>query len=177
MAVVLKPLFSEIDINKAVQRLACQIIEDLSDEIHVVAVLKGSYLFFADLSRELVRAGASQVYIHSVEVNSYHNHLSSGILNLISDIDDVKNLDLLIVEDIADSGRTLEWLKSYFLQKGAQSVKSVCLLDKPTCREVEFKVDYTGFEVPDVFVVGYGMDYNQKYRALAEICILEINGD
>ena len=116
------------------------------------------------------------VEIDFMKVSSYgQGSKTSGNVNIILDIhrNDLDNVDIIIVEDIIDSGRTLSYLSEYLLLKGAKSVKTVTLLDKPSRREVDFVPDYTGKIIPDEFVVGYGLDYAEKYRALPYVGILK----
>jgi len=100
---------------------------------------------------------------------------SSGVIDILLDIrrKDIDKCDILIVEDIIDSGRTLSYLVKYLKQKGAKSVKTCTMLDKPSRREVDFSSDYVGREIPDLFVVGYGLDYNENYRALPYVGVLK----
>jgi hypoxanthine phosphoribosyltransferase len=116
------------------------------------------------------------VEIDFMKVSSYGSgSKTSGSVNIVLDIHrtDLADVDILIVEDIIDSGRTLSYLSEYLLLKGAKSVKTVTLLDKPSRREVEFTPDYSGMIIPDEFVVGYGLDYDEKYRALPYVGILK----
>lgn len=137
----------------------------------VVGVLKGAVPFMADIIREM----DSHVEIDFMDVSSYGNAtVSSGEVKIIKDLDtNVAGRDMLIVEDIIDSGRTLAYLVDLFKYRKAKSIKIVTLLDKPSGRKVKLDADVVGFEVPDGFVVGYGLDYAEKYRNLPYIGILK----
>jgi hypoxanthine phosphoribosyltransferase len=141
----------------------------------LVSVLKGSIVFMADLMRNIT----IPCEIDFMAVSSYGKKVkSSGNVKIIKDLDrSVEGVDLLIVEDILDSGRTLFCLKQLLQSRGANSIKICTLLDKPDCRDEEIKgklvADYTGHEIPDAFVVGYGLDYDEKYRNLPYVGILK----
>ncbi len=168
-------LVSEEALEVAVSRLASEINRDYcgSDKnLVLLCILKGSIVFMGDLMKKLT----VPVEIDCMRVSSYGaGTSSSGNVNIIMDImrSDLRDCDLLIVEDIIDSGRTLSYLTKYLLNKGARSVKTCTLLDKPSRRVVEFVPDYSGIEIPDEFVVGYGLDYDEKYRALPFVGILK----
>ena len=168
-------LISEEELDKTVSRLAAQIDEDYSGEdkkLVLLCILKGSIVFMGDLMKKL----HVPVEIDCMKVSSYGAGTeSSGNINIRLDVTraDVRECDFLIVEDIIDSGRTLSYLTGYLKHKGARSVKTCTLLDKPSRRVVEFTPDYIGLEIPDEFVVGYGLDYAEKYRALPYVGILK----
>lgn len=167
-----KILVSEEELKKIVKKLAEQIDKDyFQKELIIVGVLKGSALFMADL----IRALENDFKIDFVVVSSYANASeSSGRVNLIKDVSQsVKGKDVLIVEDIIDSGNTLNFLVNYFYTKNADSVKIVTLFDKPDRRQVEVPVKYVGKVIPDVFIVGYGLDYAENYRTLPYVGILK----
>ena len=156
-----KKLFSEREIQKRVSELGKEITEDYKGkELLVLCILKGSIIFTADLVRK-IKTPLTVEYISAK--NSKHNSLP----------DYIKDRDILIVEDIIDSGKTLSYLVDYLLLKGAKSVKTATMLDKPSRRVVDFTPDYCGREIPDEFVVGYGLDYDEKYRALPYVGILK----
>ena len=167
-------LLSESEIKKTVQALARRIEEDYREKenIVLVGILKGSVTFLSDLMREL----KLPVKIDFMRVSSYGDATtSSGNVNIILDINR-KNLpaeNLLIVEDIVDSGRTLKYLVTYLLNKGAKSVKTVTLLDKPERREVDFTPEYVGKRIENHFVIGYGLDYGEKYRNLPYVGVIK----
>ena len=169
-----KILISEDELDLAVGRLAAEIDRDYKDSkrLVLVCILKGSIVFMGDLMKKIT----VPVEIDCMRVSSYGaGTVSSGSVNIVLDLmrPDLPECDLLIVEDIIDSGRTLSYLCSYLLGKGAKSVKTCTLLDKPSRRVVEFVPDYTGFEIPDEFVVGYGLDYAERYRALPFVGVLK----
>lgn len=159
-------------IQKKVEIIGKEISSDFAGKkLIVIAILKGSVIFFADLIREIT----VPVEIEFLRISSYGSGAeSSGKICLEQEIAvDVTGKNVLIVEDIVDSGNTLKFLLDYFAQKGAQSIRSCVLLDKPSRRVVDIKADYICFEVPDDFIVGYGLDYNQKYRNLPYLAILK----
>lgn len=173
-------LLSEEQIDEVITRLADQINRDYTPSpnvIHpckliVVAVMKGSVFFYADLIKKL----NVPVELDFVKVSSYYaGTRSSGQLKIHLDLkrDDYEKIDILLVEDIVDSGRTLAALTENLRGRGANSVRTVTLLDKPSRREVDYKADYIGAEIPDEFVVGYGLDFDEKYRDLSYIGVLK----
>jgi hypoxanthine phosphoribosyltransferase len=173
-------LFTEEQICDIVTDLADRINRDYAPSEHairpykliVVAVMKGSVFFYTDLIKKL----NVPVELDFVKVSSYYaGTASSGQLKIHLDLkrDDYENIDILLVEDIVDSGRTLASLTENLRGRGAHSVRTVTLLDKPSRREVDYKADYTGAEIPDEFVVGYGLDFDEKYRDLPYIGVLK----
>ena len=168
-------LISEAEINEIVENLAEKISEDYANEdkkLVLLCILKGSVVFMGELMKRIT----VPVEIDFMKVSSYGNSTtSSGSVNIILDFlrKDIKTCDILIIEDIIDSGKTLAYLTEYLKLKGAKSVKTCTLLDKPIRREVDFNADYVGKEIPDEFVVGYGLDYAEQYRALPYIAILK----
>ena len=172
---VAKILISEEELDRTVSRLADEINRDYAGDdkrLVLLCILKGSIVFMGDLMKKI----NVPLEIDCMRVSSYGaGTSSSGNVNIIMDImrSDLRDCDLLIVEDIIDSGRTLAYLEKYLLNKGAKSVKTCTLLDKPSRRVVEFTPDYIGLEIPDEFVVGYGLDYAEKYRALPFVGILK----
>jgi len=156
------------EIEKKIKDLAKEIQRDFKDqEIICIGLLKGSVLFMSDLIKEL----DIPLSIDFMSVSSYGSGTSTtGVVKILKDTDfDVKDKKLLIIEDIIDSGLTLKYVKEFLMSKGAQSVNICTLLDKPDRRKVDIKSDYTGFIIPDEFVVGYGLDFDQKYRNLPYI--------
>jgi hypoxanthine phosphoribosyltransferase len=141
------------------------------EEIHLVGVLKGGFVFMADL----VRAMSARVTLDFIAVSSYaQSTRSSGEVRLLKDLDSgLEGRHVIIVEDIVDTGLTLTYLQDILRARAPRSLKTVCLLSKPSRRLVDVKVDYIGFTIEDRFVVGYGLDYAEKYRNLAHIAILE----
>lgn len=167
-----KILLSEEKLNKIVKDLAARISEDYKGKkLLLVGLLKGSVVFMADLMKELT----VDCKIDFICVSSYGNETeSSGRVNLIKDVSQpVEGMDVLIVEDIIDSGNTLAFILKYFEAKGVSSVKICTLLSKPERRVVHIPVDYIGAEIPDEFVIGYGLDYAENYRNLPYVGILK----
>ncbi len=165
-------LISEEQIAQAVQKIAKQIEEDYEGkEVLFVGLLKGSVAFMADL----IKAYTKACTIDFMAVSSYGAGTeSSGRVNIIKDLSQpIDGKDIVIVEDIIDSGNTLSFIKAYFAAKNANSVKICTLLNKPERRVVNIDVDYIGYEIPDEFVVGYGLDYNEHYRNLPYVGILK----
>ncbi len=166
-------LVSEEQINEMVSRIASEIDRDYKDKnLVLVCILKGSIVFMGDLMKKLT----IPTEIDCMKVSSYGNQTeSSGNINIRLDLirPDLPECDLLIIEDIIDSGKTLKYLTDYLTFKGARSVKTCTLLDKPSRRVVDLTPDYVGCEIPDEFVVGYGLDYAEKYRALPYVGVLK----
>ena len=172
---VAKILISEEEIDKITTRLAREIDRDYAGEdknLVLLCILKGSLVFMGDLMKKLT----VPLEIDCMRVSSYgEGTVSSGSVNIILDLirPDLDKCDILIIEDIIDSGRTLSYLTAYLRGKGARSVKTCTLLDKPSRRTVEYTADYVGVEIPDEFVIGYGLDYAERYRALPYVGILK----
>ena len=169
---ILKVLYTEEEIKARVRDLGARMYEDLKDKDPLfVSVLRGAFIFMADI----VRACQVKCDVEFIAVSSYGNATSSsGAVQITHDIQqDISGRDLVVIEDILDSGNTLNFLKQYFLTKGAASVSICTLLDKPSRRTKAITADYVGFVVPDEFVVGYGLDYCQKYRNLPYIGVLK----
>lgn len=167
-------LVSEEEIDAITTRLAKEIDEDYKNSerrLILLCILKGSIVFMGDLMKKI----KLPVEIDCMKVSSYgRSSTSSGTVNIHLDLAraDLHDCDILIVEDIVDSGITLSYLVKYLIGKGVGSVKTCTLLDKPSRRKVEFSADYCGAEIPDEFVVGYGLDYDERYRALPYIGVL-----
>ena len=166
-------LLSEAAIKERITTLAAEIERDYpaSDEIHLVAVLKGGFMFMADL----VRAMSDRVTMDFMAVSSYaKGTTSSGQVRVLKDLDsNLEGRHVIVVEDIVDTGLTLHYLQDLLKARAPKSMKTACLLSKPSRRKVEVQVDYIGFTIEDHFVVGYGLDYAEKYRNLPYIAILE----
>lgn len=166
-------LLSEEELSAIVKKLGAQITEDYKGKnLVLVSVLKGSVIFMADLMREI----KVPCTIDFMAVSSYGSGTkTSGVVKIIKDLDTdvVEGADLLIVEDILDSGVTLEYLIKVLSARNPRSVKICTLLDKPERRKANVKADYAGSQVPDAFVVGYGLDFNEKYRNLPFIGALK----
>ena len=163
-------LYSAEDLAARVEALAQEIARDMPDDILVVAILKGGFVFAADLIRALHGAGMCP-RVDFMTLSSYGTgKVSSGEVSIARDIsDDIQGADILLVDDILESGRTVAAARRLLLERGAQSVKICMLLDKPGKRKVECEADFCGFVVPDLFVVGYGLDYAHYYRDLPYI--------
>jgi hypoxanthine phosphoribosyltransferase len=169
---ILKVLYTEKQIAARIESMGMEMYEDLRDkEPLFVSVLRGAFIFMADI----VRACQVRSDVEFIAVSSYGNATtSSGAVQITHDIQqDITGRNLVVIEDILDSGNTLFFLKQYFLTKGAASVSICTLLDKPSRRTKAITADYVGFTVPDEFVVGYGLDYCQKYRNLPYIGVLK----
>ena len=167
-----KVLLSEEEIKEIVKRLGSEITEDYKDKnLLVVSVLKGSVMIMADLLREI----KLPCRIDFMSVSSYGaGTVSSGNVKIIKDLDiNLAGYDILIVEDILDSGATLSSLKEILLTRKPASVKICTFLDKPERRKANIVADYVGAVIPDEFVVGYGLDYDEKYRALPYVGVLK----
>ena len=168
-----KVLITEDEIHEAAKRLAARIEKDYEgeDSIVLVGLLKGSVQFMADLLKNI----NMMCTIDFMCVSSYGKGTkSTGRVNIIKDLSEpIDDKNVIIVEDIIDSGNTLNFIGKYFAAKNAKSVRICTLLNKPSRREVEIDVDYIGFDVPDEFVVGYGLDYQEYYRNLPYIGVLK----
>ncbi len=168
-------LLSQEQIEEIVTRLGKQIDEDYKGEdnhLLLLCILKGSVVFMGDLMKHITLP----LEIDFMRVSSYGaDTKTTGNVNVVLDLarKDIQRCDILIVEDIIDSGRTLSYLKRYLEFKGAKSVKTCTMLDKPERREVSLEADYVGAVIPDEFVVGYGLDYDEKYRALPYVGVLK----
>ena len=172
---IAKILVSEAELEATVTRLAAQIDADYkgSDKkLVLLCILKGSIVFMGDLMKKLT----VPVEIDCMKVSSYGSGTtSSGSVKIHLDVTrpDLSDCDFLIIEDIIDSGYTLSYLTDYLKLRGARSVKTCALLDKPARRKVQFTPDYVGIEIPDEFVVGYGLDYDERFRALPYVGVLK----
>ncbi len=163
-------LISQEELHKRITELGKQLSEEYKGkEIHMICVLKGGVMFMTDLSKEIVMD--VPVSMDFMAVSSYGNEqVSSGIVKIVKDLDEaIEGKDVLIVEDIIDSGRTLSYLVQILKERRPSSIKICTLLDKIDRRVVDVDVAYVGFEIPDLFVLGYGLDYLQKYRNLPYI--------
>lgn len=168
----LRVLISEEEVSRRIREMAGQISRDYEGkELRIVCVLKGGVFFMC----ELVKHITVPVTFDFMAVSSYGNgHESSGTLQIVKDLDEpVEGKDILVVEDIVDSGNTLSRLLTLLKERNPKSLRLCTLLDKPERRETEVPVDYTGFLVPNLFVVGYGMDDAQYYRNLPYIAVVE----
>lgn len=168
-----KVLVSKEEITKRTQELGAQITKEYQEKGSIplfVALLKGSVPFLA----ELIKHVDMDLEYDFMDVSSYEGTQSIGDIRILKDLDvSIKGVDILLVEDIVDTGRTLKEVKKLLKNKGARDIKVVALLDKPERRVVEIDVEYIGFEIPNEFVVGFGLDYNQKYRNLPFVGVLK----
>lgn len=169
---ILDILITKEELEKKIFELGKRISNDyLGKNLMMISVLKGSVIFMADL----MRAITIPCEIDFMAVSSYGNAAkTSGVVKIIKDLDiDLANRDLLIVEDILDSGKTLSYIKKILNERKPSSIKICTLLDKPECRQSDIVSDYSGFDVPNEFVVGYGLDFGEKYRNLPYIGVLK----
>ena len=174
MAERIKVLLSENEVDKRIQAIGEQISKDYAGkEVHLVCVLKGGSFFMCELAKRIT----VPVSFDFMSVASYGSETkSSGVVKIVKDLDEpLKDKHVIIVEDIVDSGRTLSYLMQMLQERGPKSMAVCTLLDKPERRVMPIEVDYTGFEIPDEFVVGYGLDYAQKYRNLPYIGVVEFD--
>ena len=168
----LKCLISREEIDIAVKKLAAEIRQDFHNRNPIViGILKGSFIFLADLTRALD-------FPHEIEfvrLSSYGSgRTSTGQISMIHDLHvSIEGRHVLVVEDIVDTGNSIAFLMKYLSKKNPASLKLCALTDKPSRRKVDVKIDYRGFTVPNLFLVGYGLDYAEKYRNLPDICILQ----
>jgi len=169
----LKVLISEEEINQRLDELAREIERDYKDkEILALCILKGSVFFAVELTKRI----SNPVSYEFMEISSYGDSTeSSGVVRITKDVkSSIENKHIIIIEDIIDTGRTLEYLIEHLKAKKLASIKLCTLLNKPERRLVDIDVDYVGFDIPDKFVVGYGLDYAEKYRNLPYIAQMEM---
>lgn len=169
---ILKVLLTEEQIEEKVRELGATLTAEYEDKFPLaIGILKGAMPFMSDLMKRV----DTYIEMDYMDVSSYGNAtVSSGEVKIIKDLNtSVEGRDILIIEDIIDSGMTLSYLVDLFKYRKAKSIKLVTLLDKPSGRKVDLKADYVGFEVPDAFVVGYGLDYAEKYRNLPYVGVLK----
>lgn len=165
-------LFDEATLAAKVQELGAQIAEDYhGEDLLVIGILKGANVFMGDLIRKI----DLPIQIDFMAVSSYgHSTESSGVVKINKDLDcEIEGRNVLVVEDIVDTGLTLKYLAENLNSRGPKSLKICSLLDKPERRKTEIRIDYKGFDIPDVFIVGYGIDYAEKYRNLPFIASLK----
>ncbi len=165
-------LISRTEIDEAVKKLGQQLTQDYQGkDLVCICILKGAVMFFTDLLRHIDLPLA----IDFMAISSYGSSTkTSGVVRILKDLDhDVLGKDVLVVEDIVDSGLTLSYIKQTLDQRGAKSVRLATFLDKPVRRRTQLEVDYSCFDIPNEFVVGYGLDYAEKYRNLPEVGVLD----
>ena len=167
----MKLLLSESEIEKRVKELADTISNDYKDKSPIfIGILNGCYVFMADLLREL----SIGVEIDFVKIRSYEGDSSTGTIKFRKDISaDIDNRHVVIVEDIIDSGFTINFLVNRLKESGPKSVSVASMLYKKKVAKLDFEIDYVGFVIPPEFVVGYGLDYNEKYRNLKDVMVME----
>lgn len=174
MSEKIRVLLSEEEVDKRIEEVGRQISEDYAGKsVHMICVLKGGVFFTCELAKRIT----VPVSLDFMSVSSYGaDTKSSGVVKIVKDLDEpLEGKDVLIVEDIIDSGRTLSYLMEILKKRHPKSLKLCTLLDKPERRVKEVEVDYPLFHIPDEFVVGYGLDYAQKYRNLPYIGVVEIS--
>ena len=174
MADKIRVLLTEEEVNKKISEVAAQINKDYEGkEVHLICILKGGVFFTCELAKRLT----VPVTLDFMSVSSYGSGTqSSGVVKIVKDLDEsLKDKDVIVVEDIVDSGRTLSYLLEMLRDRGPASLRLCTLLDKPERRVIDVHVDYTGFNIPDEFVVGYGLDYDQRYRNLPYIGVVEFD--
>lgn len=168
----IRVLVSEEEVDKRIKEVGEQISKDYEgQEVHVICVLKGGVFFMCELAKRIT----VPLSMDFMSVSSYGNEKqSSGVVKIVKDLDEaLEDKNVIIVEDIIDSGRTLSYLVEILKKRNPKSLKICTLLDKPERRVTDVKVDYVGFNIPDEFVVGYGLDFAQKYRNLPFIGVVE----
>lgn len=173
MAEKIRVLLTEEEVDRRIKEIGEEISRDYEGkQVHLVCVLKGGSFFMCELAKRI----SVPVSLDFMSVSSYGSDTkSSGVVKIVKDLDEsIKDKDVLVVEDIVDSGRTLSYLMEMLRDRGPKSLRLCTLLDKPDRRVVDVDVDYTGFQIPDEFVVGYGLDYDQRYRNLPYIGIVEL---
>ena len=174
MSEKIRELISEADVAKKIAEMGAQISKDYEGEsVYLLCILKGGVFFTTELAKHIT----IPVTIDFMSVSSYGGGTtSSGIVRIVKDLDTpIEGKNVLIAEDIIDTGRTLAYLMEHLKQRKPKSLKLCTLLDKPDRRVSDVKVDYTGFEIPDEFVVGYGLDYDQRYRNLPYVGVIEFD--
>ena len=171
----IEPLYTARQINERNHQIAAEIAKGPADDLLVIAVLKGSFIFAADLTRALHAAGLAPE-VEFITLSSYGAGTVSQGVKVIKDIDsDVHGRDILLIDDILESGRTLSYAKELMYERGARNVTIAVLLDKREKRKTDLEADYVGFECPDHFVVGYGMDVAYAFRELPFVGV--VTGD
>lgn len=174
MAETISVMISEENVDKRIQELGEQISKDYAgQEVHLICVLKGGSFFMCELAKRIT----VPVSLDFMQVSSYGTETkSSGVVKIVKDLDEpIRDKNVIVVEDVVDSGRTLSYLLDMLQERQPKSMRLCTLLDKPERRVVDVHVDYTGFEIPDEFVVGYGLDYAQKYRNLPYIGVVHLS--
>ena len=167
-------MYTEEEVDRRIQEIGDQITRDYEGkQIHMVCVLKGGAFFMCELAKRI----RLDVSLDFMSASSYGSGTeSSGLVRIVKDLDEpLKDKDVIVVEDIVDSGRTLSYLLKMLSERGPRSLRLCTLLDKPSRRVTDVDVTYTGFQIPDEFVVGYGLDYNQLYRNIPYIGVVKFD--
>lgn len=175
MATELTTLLERAAIDKRIAEMGAQITRDYEGRsVHLIGILKGACIFLSDLSRAI----SLTVSFDFMAVSSYGKGTkSTGEVRITKDLDtSIEGLEVIVVEDIVDTGLTLNYLRNLLESRNPRSLKIATLLDKPSRRIQPVDVEYTGFVIPDAFVVGYGLDYSERYRNLRDVCVLNLNG-
>ena len=170
----IRVLLTEEEVDARIQAIGEQISRDYEGrQVHLICVLKGGSFFMCELAKRIT----APVSLDFMAVSSYGSGtVSGGVVKIVKDLDEaIDGKDVLVVEDIVDSGRTLSYLLEMLAGRNPKSLRLCTLLDKPERRVVDVNVDYTGFQIPDEFVVGYGLDYDQRYRNLPYIGVVEFD--
>lgn len=173
MSESVRVLIEEEKLNERIAELGARISRDYEgEEVRLICILKGSVFFACELAKRIT----VPVTLDFMSVSSYgESTVSSGVIQVKKDLDEsIENKNIIVIEDIIDTGRTLKYLLEELEKRGPKSLKLCTMLDKPDRRVVDVSTDYTGFEIPDEFVVGYGLDYAQRYRNLPYIGILDL---
>ena len=174
MAERVEVMLSEEEVDRRIQEIGEQISKDYAGkQVHLVCVLKGGSFFLCELAKRIT----VPVSLDFMSVSSYGGDTkSSGVIKIVKDLDEpLRDKNVIVVEDIVDSGRTLSYRLDMLKARGPKSMALCTLLDKPDRRVIDVKVDYTGFQIPDEFVVGYGLDYDQRYRNLPYIGVVKFD--
>lgn len=174
MAEHVEVMLAEEEVDRRIKEIGDAISKDYEGkQVHLVCVLKGGSFFMCELAKRIT----VPVSLDFMSVSSYGKDTkSSGVVKIVKDLDEsIKDKDVLVVEDIVDSGRTLSYLLEMLKDRGPASLRLCTLLDKPDRRVVDVNVNYTGFQIPDEFVVGYGLDYDQRYRNLPYIGVVKFD--
>ena len=174
MAEKIRVMLTEEEVDAKISEIGQRISKDYAGkEVHLVCVLKGGSFFMCELAKRIT----VPVSMDFMSVSSYGNDTkSSGVVKIVKDLDDpIEGKDVLVVEDIVDSGRTLSYLLENLKNRNPKSLRLCTMLDKPERRVRDVHVDYTAFQIPDEFVVGYGLDYAQRYRNLPYIGVVELD--
>ncbi|MBM4119767.1 MAG: hypoxanthine phosphoribosyltransferase [Nitrospira sp.] len=167
-----RPIVTQGDMRKRIEELGGQIARDYAGkELILVGILKGAFAFYADLARAI----RTPLRVDFIVVTSYGSKVkTSGKVTMVTDLtEDIRGKDVLLVEDIVDSGLTVQYLVKTLAKRKPRSIKVCALLSKPQRRKIVVKVDYVGFEIPNKYVVGYGLDYQQHYRNLPYLAVLD----